>query len=74
MPDESAKGLRMGCTALTRLVAAVTVTLLVLIAADVNDDVGLSPFSLPVIVRLTMMLLPLLDDIQLVIEVTLDPN
>lgn len=67
----------MGCTALTRLVAGtatVTVSLLVLIAADANDDVDLSPFSLPVILRLAMMLLPLLDDIELVIEVTLDPN
>lgn len=67
----------MGCTALTRLVAGtatVTVSLLVLIAAGANDDVGLSPFSLPVILGLAMMLLPLLDDIELVMEVTLDPN
>lgn len=67
----------MGCTALIRLVAgtaAVTVSLLVLIAADANDDVDLSPFSLPVIRRLAMMLLPLLDNIELVIEVTVDPN
>lgn len=73
----SARGLRMGCKALARLVtetAAVTILLLELIAAEANDEVDLSFFSLAVILGLAMMLLRSLDDIERVVAATLDPD
>lgn len=73
----SARGLRMGCKALARLVtgtAPVTISLLELIAAEANDEVDLSFFSLAVILGLAMMLLRSLDDIERVVAATLDPD
>lgn len=67
----------MGCKTLARLItgtAEVTVPLLELIAADANDDADLLLFSLPVSLGLAMILPPLLDDIELVVAVTLDPD
>lgn len=67
----------MGCKALARLItgtAEVTVPLLELIAADANDDADLLLFSLPVSLGLAMILPPSLDDIELVVAVTLDPD